>query len=231
MRFQLFLPHTVWSVITGRSSPDIPESFAVDSNGLSGVVYHDPLWWHHEFKECNNKHSKWCKVRVALDHFPESLEMKVFSYYGYSEFCRSWHFPNITSHLATEVVCLLLHTKFRKSGSLVFRSKLCYKSSSSTILWLDETIQYGTDNFMDLADMRLQLLLPCTNPSGDDWTCSTDDYSLFVRWSQRSHRWELSWCTTTGNHKFWECSNKHSNKDLWVYLLVSPVSPVQRVMI
>ena len=40
--------------------------------------------------------------------------MKVFSYCGYSEFCCSWHFPNITSHLATEVVCLLLHTKFRK---------------------------------------------------------------------------------------------------------------------
>ena len=63
MRFQLFLPRTV---LTGEhrtfspdsSSPDIPESFAVHSNGLSGVAYHDPLWWHHEFKECNNKHSK-----------------------------------------------------------------------------------------------------------------------------------------------------------------------------
>ena len=36
-------------------------------------------------------------------------------------------------HLATKVFSLLLHTnKFRKTGTLVFRTKLCYMSSCST---------------------------------------------------------------------------------------------------
>ena len=48
MRFQLFLQRTVFigdhrTVSMDGSSPDIPESFAIDSNGLSGVVYQDPL--------------------------------------------------------------------------------------------------------------------------------------------------------------------------------------------
>ena len=48
MRFQLFLPRTVLTsdhrtFSTDSSSPDIPESFAVDSNGLSSAGYHDPL--------------------------------------------------------------------------------------------------------------------------------------------------------------------------------------------
>ena len=48
MRFQLFLQRTVLTgdhrtFLTDSSSPDIPESFAIDSNGLSGVVYQDPL--------------------------------------------------------------------------------------------------------------------------------------------------------------------------------------------
>ena len=48
MRFQLFLQRTVLAgdhrtFSTDNSSPDIPESFAVDSNGLSGVVYQDLL--------------------------------------------------------------------------------------------------------------------------------------------------------------------------------------------
>ena len=47
-------------------------------------------------------------------------------------------------HLATKVFSLLLHTnKFRKTGTLVFRTKLCYMSScctspfnkGQTILW------------------------------------------------------------------------------------------------
>ena len=54
MRFQLFLPRTISTGVhrafsPNSSSSDIPESFAVDSNGLSGIVYHDPLWWHYEF--------------------------------------------------------------------------------------------------------------------------------------------------------------------------------------
>ena len=61
-----------------------------------------------------------------------------------SEFCCSLHVPNITNHLTTEGVCFLLQTnKFRKTGSLVFRTMLCYKSNCSntpfckgqTILW------------------------------------------------------------------------------------------------
>jgi len=47
------------------ASPDIPESLSADPGGLSGASYHDPLPWHHEFYDCNNKHSG-CKVRLAL---------------------------------------------------------------------------------------------------------------------------------------------------------------------
>ena len=48
MWFQQFLPRTISTgdhrtFSTDSSSPDIPESFAIDSNGLSGVVYQDPL--------------------------------------------------------------------------------------------------------------------------------------------------------------------------------------------
>ena len=55
---------------------------SVEGNGLTGESYHDPLPWHHEFYERNNKHNKRCKVRLALEHLPESLEIKVLTYYG-----------------------------------------------------------------------------------------------------------------------------------------------------
>ena len=113
---------------------DGPMDLSGGINGLTGACYHDLLAWHHEFYECNNKHSSRCKVKEALEHFPVSLEMKVFAYYGYSEFWCSGHVPNNTSQLATKALCLLLHTnKFRRSGSLVFRTKFCYKYNSSTI--------------------------------------------------------------------------------------------------
>ena len=44
-----------------------------------------------------------------------------------SEFCCSLHVPNITSHLAIEGVCLLLHTKFRKSET--WSSEVSYVTS------------------------------------------------------------------------------------------------------
>ena len=65
---------------------DGPADLSGSINGLTGACYHDLLAWHHEFYECNNKHSGRCKVKEALEHFPVSLEMKVFAYYGYSEF-------------------------------------------------------------------------------------------------------------------------------------------------
>ena len=63
-------------------------------------------------------------------------------------------------HLATKVFSLLLHTnKFRKTGSLVFRTKLCYMSSCSTspfnkgqaILW---TWQICGSNYFYHAQFR-----------------------------------------------------------------------------
>ena len=115
------------------------------SGGLTGLTCarcHDLLAWHHEFYECNNKHSSQCKVKEALEHFPVSLEMKVFAYYGYSEFCCLGHVANITSQVASEAFCLLLHTnKITKSCNLVFRTKFRYKSNSSTIFLSDQTIQ------------------------------------------------------------------------------------------
>jgi len=110
---------------------DAQTSLSGGLNGLTDAGYHDFLAWH---CECDNKHNNRCKVKEALEHFPISLEMKVFPYYGYSEFWCSGHVPNNTSQLATKALCLLLHTnKFRKSGTLVFRTKFRYKYSSSTI--------------------------------------------------------------------------------------------------
>ena len=123
-------------------SHDGPKALSIGLHGLTSACQHDLLSWHHEFYECNNKHNSRCKVKEALEHFPISLEMKVFAYYGYSEFWCSGHVPSNTSQLAIKALCLLLHTnKFRRSGSLVFRTKFRYKYNSSTIQLLDETIQ------------------------------------------------------------------------------------------
>ena len=70
VRLPLFLSFTQLTGDYRKRSPDfaslgIPESLSTDPGGLSGASYHDPLPWHHEFYDCNNKHSG-CKVRLAL---------------------------------------------------------------------------------------------------------------------------------------------------------------------
>ena len=72
--------------------------------------------------------------------------------------------------LGAKLIALLLHTnRFRKTGSLVFKTKLCYMSSCST-----SPFNKGPDNFMDLADMLFQLFLSRTILTGEHRTFPPD---------------------------------------------------------